>query len=87
VVNLVQQQSFSVEQHQEMRLQVNEVRIAVFLERASVAAYAVCEGHSSGLVGQALDKLRDERNHWIKEAEDACSNSGQRSDLPVLEKG
>lgn len=63
-------QEFSIESHQQMQMEVNEARVAVFLERASVAAYAVCDARKNGLVVQALDKLRAERNHWLKEAEE-----------------
>lgn len=68
------EQSFSIEQHEEMRQQIDDVRLASFLTRASIAAHAVCDGHKNNLVGRALDKLKEQRDHWIKEVNSVATD-------------
>ena len=62
-------QGFDTEEHKRMRSQIDEAKAAAYLERASAAAYEVCECHKAGLVGTALDKVRENRDHWMKEAQ------------------
>ena len=64
-------QRFTQETHQEQVCVINEARIAVFLERASAAAYEVVEAHKQGVVGHAMDRLKAQRDHWISQAQEA----------------
>ena len=57
------------EQHQQLNMDLHEVRLAVYLERASIAAYAVLDGKKQGATESALDKARKHREHWVAQAD------------------
>lgn len=60
----------NIEDHRKMQDDVHEARLAVFLERASTAAYEVVHAKSQGVVGDSLDRMRAKRDHWLKEVQE-----------------
>jgi len=61
------EQRMSTEQHQQFNMDLHEVKYAAYLERASIAAYAVVDAKQNGLVDK-LDSIRSQREHWLDQA-------------------
>lgn len=68
----------TMQQHQGIQhTQINDARIASFLTRASTYAEQICEAHEKGVVGEKLDRLKAQRNHWLKELKEAYGHSNK----------
>jgi hypothetical protein len=59
------------QKHAQQCKPLHEVRVAAFLERASISARAVASALEEGACQIALDKLRGQRDLWLEKANEA----------------